>query len=501
MDKAQELINHFEDLRNDIYSYFYREKIKLFTLKQWRQYQLERTSSHILKNQDAKDDFNSVQHNEHQQVLDSWEKLQTSSYELFFPLIEVFNSYTIKFLIQQVKKHKINHNEMLDVLLIAAEHNQVKLVETIFNILKENSYNENIIYHTKCKLIKECSKTYALDVLNLCLDKEFDKSWKDINDNLSKDDFLMMSFLYKNKKVPIEKNQDYFLSACLHNRIEIIQEAIKNGQSLDILQNNSYSYWIHCKMNVQTLQFFLQKKFNFHRKISVSNPVYHAEQFLNNTNIETFRYLIQNNCPQIVKNECLIRAIALHKQDEVDFLIEQGADIYYDDGLALFTSIYNKNIFMSHYLLNNNISYKKHYQEILINLVRQNDIELLTYFIEEGNPLYELYNNDYNLLKTACEEENLPIVRLLIQKGFPVYHYRYEAFLIAIENKNVDILHCLLNELNDKQLYEMKEVLTKESERHPHLINTLWNDISNYIQYRYLNNTLTTQSNQKKPKL
>lgn len=262
----------------------------------------------------------------------------------------------------------------------------------------------------------------------------------DVRENIFALTFAIIHNSKNSIKILIENGMDYhmkndlaFMTACSHDRIEMIKYFLELGINNVSLFESYFSYEYECDYySVETIQFLL----DYLRKLNLSNQVLNSNdgaplkkffgdiKTLFNSSIITIddRHYYQMTDPYTLRYMAII----------LKLLIYSGANI---------------NEFLDQLYL----------------VVLLDDLELFNIFIDSGAVTYQ---NDIEVLQNAISTGSISITKYLLESNSDIHCHSENLLCAAILNLNNEMIKLLTDAGLEMELEKVKKIFPKECRKY-----------------------------------
>lgn len=288
-------------------------------------------------------------------------------------------------------------HELLGKYIIFEFNNIYYNINNHIHVLERNKevkrYMQDIMY-----LLMENNKhTYNI-VVHLYGNNNINK-----HDIISYDTYYIIYYICKNNNLELCKfmvsiglNINYgdelaLRVSIINNHIDLIKYLLDNGANLNSLINNiyKYTYNIIAIINIIFINCLRSNEFTL------------VKSFINYINIS-------------ILNQELINNIDINNEKAVDFLLLNGADVHYDDNLAIRTSVERGYYFITELLIKNDADIHIFNDEPLTNSCNYKHYDIVKLLLDNGADLH--INNDEPLRNSAFNGDHI-LFDILIEYG------------------------------------------------------------------------------------
>ena len=344
--------------------------------------------------------------------------------EMLLFAIKNNNYEMVKGIINKGKNININNEN----ILFAIKNNNYEMVKGIINKGKNiNINNENILF----AIIE--SELQNIDIFNLLIDngmninnnKALIESVKNNKDEITK--YFVLN------AIDINFNDSYLLiDAINYNKLWLVRILVENDANI----YNRNNLPIKCAMNHYDIFIYLASKIKNLNEIGNELLIIAA----GSDNIQVLKYLVMKGFN--IDDKALIQACIYNKLVNVIYLIDNGANA--DNENALYESLLKGHVDIIEYLIDNGADINYNNDELLINAIEDNNLKMVKLLLVFGADINA--RNSFPLL-TAIENQTVKMVRLLVDdKNIDLNN---DCLIIAVLKQNVGIVELLLsNDVN-----------------------------------------------------
>lgn len=191
-------------------------------------------------------------------------------------------------------------------------------------------------------------------------------------------------------------------------------------------------------------------------------------------NIEIFRLLATKFDNKEDLNEALLISYQYNVLNIFFFIIDLGADIYYENNIILREAIYKNDFRFFETLLNKGVDFRNSLGDLLSNASTEGYIKLVQFFIDQGADIH--YMEDLPL-RNAVYNNQYDVVKLLLDKGADINSKEGYVLRISVSENNIDIFRLLIDRganPNLNELYDEHIIIKAISVSNIEMLKTLY---------------------------
>jgi len=283
---------------------------------------------------------------------------------------------------------------------------------------------------------------------------------------------LIVKYLYKNG-ADIKKD-DYITIAAFNGNLKILQFLVENGANMENINDAfisairerhfsvvKYLFEIGASITEEAISYSASDGYKKIIHFLIENGGNKNVALINSLDIETIKYLIENGADIHYDNENIFLRCAIRGNLEMmKYLVENGANIHFNEEEALFLSFQYSNFKTTKFLIENGADIRARSDFFVKGCAQNGNLNFLIFLLDK----IQDSNLERICFNCACESGRMNVVKYFVEKNINIHNDNEYGFRISAKNNHLDVVAYLLNRGADIHA-ENDEALRKSVEK------------------------------------